>query len=144
MIYITYAIRMENFNKFNEIRTQLNLFYLEIINKKLTLEKKLELREKSKYLVNEAKQLIMKMQNEISNMNSNTMNNSQTDLNDCMINILENPHVNFNEVLDIVKQLQSIKQSIPTSAEIVNNLENDTKFEKNIKLDQDSIYEEEK
>ena len=96
---------MENFNKFNEIRTQLNLFYLEIINKKLTLEKKLELREKSKYLVNEAKQLIMKMQNEISNMNSNTMNNSQTDLNDCMINILENPHVNFNEVLDIVKQL---------------------------------------
>lgn len=133
---------MENFNRFNTIRMELNLFYSEIVDKKLTLEKKLELCNKSKELINEANQIIVKMQNEISNLNISTSHEAQPNLCDDIINILENPHVNFNEILDIVKQLQSIKQSIPTSAEIINNFENDTNFEKSNKTDQDVIYEE--
>lgn len=121
---------MENFNRLKEIHMQINLFYSDVANKKLTLEKKLEFCRKSKPLINEANQIITKMQNEISNLNQNISNNLGVDYDDYMIEILENPHANFNETLDIVKQLQSINQSIPTTTEIINDFENDTKFEK--------------
>jgi len=69
------------------------------------------------------------MQNEILNLESVNIDNSQIENNEYMVGILENPHVNFNEVLDIAKQIQSMKKTIPTTAEIINNFEKDTRHE---------------
>lgn len=98
--------------------------------KKLPLEKKLENYTKGNLLIGEATQLLEKMQNEITNIDTNKINKVNFAKIGELIDLLSTNNPRFDEVVYIVEHLRAISSELPITAQTNDN------------IDQEVIYEE--
>jgi hypothetical protein len=97
--------------------------------KKLTLEKKLENYTKGTLLISEANELIEKLQNEITNMDTSKINKTNFGKVNEYIDLLSVNNPNFDEVLYIIEQFRAINSGLPVTAQINDNIEQEVIYE---------------
>jgi hypothetical protein len=94
------------------------------------LSKKLQNYTKGTLLIDEAVQLIEKLQEEIKNMDTTKADKSHSSKINQYIDLLSISNQKFDNVLNLVEQFRGICSGIPNSTEIFDN------------IDQEVIYEE--
>lgn len=108
--------------RLNNIMAQISMISIES-QKKLTLEKKLENYTKGSLLINEATQLIEKMQDDIKNLDTSKIDKlNMVKINE-FIKLLTTSNPNFDEVLFIVEQLRALSSDLPKITEITDNVD---------------------
>lgn len=114
---------MENSSKkLQDIMSQIQIIYMDS-KQKITFEKKLENYEKANLYINEAVQLIEKLQNDINNINNTKTDPAQIARVNQFIDMLSMNNPKFEEVLYIVQQLRAINAGLPTTTQITDNVE---------------------
>lgn len=122
---------METYTKrLNDIITQISIISIES-QKKLSFEKKMENYNKGNLLINEATQLIEKLQDEIMNINTSKIDKSNISRLDEYINILSTNNPKFDEIIYIVKELYCMSSGLPLTAQINDNVDQEVIYEHN-------------
>ena len=115
---------MENLNnQLNNIKSQIDLIYDEFKNK-ISDDNKIELYQKSKILHEQANKILIKIENLIKNMDIEKFEkNIPISKVIEYLNLISTPHLSFDELLFIVKELQTFIMMQPMEAEIIDNIE---------------------
>lgn len=92
---------------------------------KQPIAKKMENRNKGDILITEAKKLIDVLQNEISKMDSNTINKNRPSEVDRLIELASVPNINFKEVIYIINKLRAYNVATSENPQITDHIEND-------------------
>ena len=120
---------MEEYSKkLTEIFNNLQTLYIEqkVSNIPMTLEKKLELFHKNSVLINEANDLITKMDALVADVTVNNFNPQLLNNIDTYTELLEE-NLNINELMYILSNLQTM--SLKTSTCVVEDINNDVFYE---------------
>lgn len=117
---------METFKRLNRIMDEISIISIDsqILGKKpQQMEKKLQNYIKGNLLIDEASQLIEKLENDVKKINITKIDRTQINDIDKYIDLLEisNPH--FNEILYIIETLYANSVSLPTSMQITDNVD---------------------
>ena len=87
------------------------------------LEKKMEYYTKGNLLIDEATQLLTKLENDIARLDTTNADISQINRVNDLIDMLSEKNPRFDEVLYIVEQLRAISAGLPATMEFVDNIE---------------------
>jgi len=119
--------------RLDEIMKEINTIHIEARNPEInrSLEKKLQNYNKANILVEEATQLLNKMEIDIQKLDANQIDSSSIFKINDWIEWLTDRTLKFDEVVYIITQLQAIASGLPSDAEFIDN------------VDQEIIYEEE-
>ncbi|XWV26215.1 hypothetical protein QJ857_gp0861 [Tupanvirus soda lake] len=114
--------------RLNSIMDEIALISIDTQNlgkKPLQMEKKLQNYTKGNILIEEATQLIEKLEQEIQNMDFSKADKSQINKVNEYIDILQRTNPRFDEVMYIVEQLKAISAGLPVTTEIHDHIENE-------------------
>jgi len=119
--------------RLNHIITQVKTIAIDSHNhnhKNKNLSKKLEDYNKTNILITEASRLIEKLENEIMAMNNVSATNDPQIGNNIQefIDLLSDSTINFDENMYIIEQLKLINAGLPTTTQIIDNVQQDQSF----------------
>ena len=101
---------------------EINLIYLAAQDKQ-TLQTKLKNYNNSLTLLANAKQLIDSLQNEITQMDSSGVDKTKMNSVNHLIDIMDNMSTKFSEVVNVVQDLKKIKNGLPITSNVHDNME---------------------
>lgn len=110
--------------KLIDIRNQITLIYTDY-DKNDTLSKRIVSYNKCMILIAEAKKLIEELQIKIVNINSNVKYATREQMKRAnnLTMLLQIPGLTFDNLIQIVEEQRTISNSIPTTATVVENIE---------------------
>lgn len=110
--------------KLIDIRNQITLIYTDY-DKNDTLSKRIVSYNKCMILIAEAKKLIEELQIKIVNINSNVKYATREQMKRAnnLTMLLQIPGLTFDNLIQIVEEQRAISNSIPTTATVVENIE---------------------
>ncbi|XWV24965.1 hypothetical protein QJ856_gp0814 [Tupanvirus deep ocean] len=118
--------------RLNGIMEEIALISIDTQNlgkKPLQMEKKLQNYTKGNLLIDEATQLIEKLEQEIQNIDFSKADKSQINKVNEYIDLLQRTNPRFDEVMYIVEQLKAISSGLPLTTEIHDNIEQEVVHE---------------
>lgn len=101
---------------------------LKTSNTPQTLEKKMTFYKKSNLLINEANNLIKKLESDINNVSIENTNANVSHI-DTYLNLLSINNLNFDELINILAYLQSISNQYPDAVKIINDIDKEVLYE---------------
>lgn len=111
------------YKRLQNLLSQINLIYIDS-QKKISLEKKMEIYNKGSALIVEAESLIETIQANLADLGKNGNTNDFSKINE-YADLLSIPNQNFDQVLYIVEKLCELNRALPTTAKIFDNVENE-------------------
>jgi hypothetical protein len=114
----------------SDLITQIEVIFTDYNNNN-TLSKKITSYKKCDILLKEARKLIEELKIEIINLDKITTlpTRDQSEKAKVLVDLLQIPSTNFDAVISIVKDLKAIHNGIPTSAEIIENVESEVVYD---------------
>jgi len=112
--------------KLNSIINEMELMKIDSCDEKISLQKKTEFYNRSIFLLTEAKKLFDELDQIIligqkkSDINNDKLNITQIENS---IGLLSKKNASVTEICNIIEKLWGLKQNIPTSGEIIDNVE---------------------
>lgn len=78
----------------------------------------------AKKLIDEANIYLNSLEDRVKNINISSIQNSSQSIDD-YINMIDVPNPKFNEIIYVITHLQALYNRLPSSAQIIDNIEND-------------------
>jgi hypothetical protein len=116
-----------------DIMNEIRMIYIDSQNfgkKGVLLEKKLQNYTKGNLLIDQADQLIEKLEHDVQNLDMTKADKSNISKVKEYVDLLSRTNPRFDEILHMVEQLRAISAGLPKTAEAFDN------------IDQEVIYEE--
>ena len=116
--------------RLNDLLNQITLIYTDYDNNNTAL-KKIKSYNKCKLLLDEANRILEELKIERININKNTRFATREQMNkaNMYIDLLQIPNSNYDTVKQITEELDAIYKSIPETAKIIDNIENDVSYD---------------